>query len=88
MRADSPSFVAQFYTEHRAFIIALQTLGMVDALLLARLRVAITLRRPICCRGRSADGFLRLGPTMITLVLAVVADPAIDTETAAQMEHA
>jgi hypothetical protein len=32
--ADSPSFVAQFYTEHRAFIIALQVLGVVEALLL------------------------------------------------------
>jgi hypothetical protein len=33
--ADSPSYVAQFYTEHRTFIIALQLLGVVDALLLA-----------------------------------------------------
>jgi hypothetical protein len=32
--AASPAFVAQFYTEHRAFIIALQMLGVADALLL------------------------------------------------------
>jgi hypothetical protein len=82
-RADSPSFVAQFYTEHRAFIIALQTLGMVDALLLAgyawRLR---SVDRFVAGAGLLM-AFCALAPTMITLVLAIVADPA-DTETAAK----
>jgi hypothetical protein len=81
--ADSPSFVAQFYTEHRAFIIALQTLGMVDALLLAgyawRLR---SVDRFVAGAGLLM-AFCALAPTMITLVLAIVADPA-DTETAAK----
>jgi hypothetical protein len=81
--ADSPSFVAQFYTEHRAFIIALQILGILDALLLGG----------YAWRLRSVDGFVAgagllmafcaLAPTMITLVLAIVADPA-HTETAAR----
>ena len=80
--ADSPAFVAQFYTEHRAFIIALQMLGVVDALLLGgyawRLR---SVDRFVAWAGLLM-AFCALAPTMITLVLAIVADSA-HTETAA-----
>jgi hypothetical protein len=75
--ADSPSYVARFYAEHRTFIIALQMLGVVGALLLGA----------YAWRLRSVDRFVAgagllvavcaLVPTMITLVLAIVADPRI-----------
>jgi hypothetical protein len=81
--ADSPSFISQFYTEHRAFIIALQILGILDALLLGgyawRLR---SVDRFVAGAGLLV-AFCALAPTMITLVLAIVANPA-DTETAAR----
>ena len=80
--ADSPAIVARFYTEHRAFIIALQMLGVVDALLLGgyawRLR---SIDRFVAGAGLLL-AFCALAPTMITVVLAIVADPA-HTETAA-----
>jgi hypothetical protein len=79
--ADSPAFVARFYSEHRAFIIALQMLGVVAALLLGgyawRLR---SVDRFVAGAGLLM-AFCALAPTMITLVLAIVADPA-HTETA------
>jgi hypothetical protein len=75
-KADSPASVAQFYTEHRAFIIALQLLGVVAALLLGgyawRLR---SVDRLVAGAGLLL-AFCALAPTMITLVLAIVADPA------------
>jgi hypothetical protein len=81
--ADSPAFVARFYTEHRAFIIALQMLGVVDALLLGgyawRLR---SVDRFVAGAGLLL-AFCALAPTMITVILAIVADPA-HTETAAR----
>jgi hypothetical protein len=80
--ADSPVFVVRFYTEHRALVIALQVLGVIDALLLGG----------YAWRLRSVDRFVAwagllmalcaIAPTMITLVLAIIADPA-HTETAA-----
>jgi hypothetical protein len=80
--ADSPSHVARFYTEHRALIIALQLLGVVAVLLLGahawRLR---SVDRFVAGAGLLM-AFCALAPTMITLVLAIVADPA-HTETAA-----
>jgi hypothetical protein len=80
--ANSTAFVAQFYTEHRAFIIALQLLGVLDALLLGgyawRLR---SVDRFVAGAGLLM-AFCALAPTMITLVLAIVADPA-HTEVAA-----
>jgi hypothetical protein len=79
--ADSPSHVARFYTEHRALIIALQLLGVVAVLLLGahawRLR---SVDRFVAGAGLLM-AFCALAPTMITLVLAIVADPA-HTETA------
>ena len=72
--ADSPAFVAQFYTEHRAFIIALQMLGVVDALLLGgyawRLR---SVDRFVAGAGLLL-AFCALAPAMITVVLAIVAE--------------
>jgi hypothetical protein len=80
--ADSPSFVAQFYAEHRAFIIALQILGIVDALLLGAYAWRLhSVDRFVAWAGLLM-AFCALAPTMITLVLAIVADPA-HTETAA-----
>jgi hypothetical protein len=80
--ADSPSYVARFYTEHRTFIIALQVLGVVDALLLGgyawRLR---SVDRFVAAAGLLM-AFCALAPTTITLVLAIVANP-VHTETAA-----
>lgn len=74
--ADSPAIVARFYTEHRAFIIALQLLGILDALLLGgyawRLR---SVDRSVAGAGLLM-ALCALAPTMITLVLAIVADPA------------
>jgi hypothetical protein len=74
--ADSPAIVARFYTEHRAFIIALQLLGILDALLLGgyawRLR---SVDRSVAGAGLLI-ALCALAPTMITLVLAIVADPA------------
>jgi hypothetical protein len=81
--ADNPAVVARFYTEHRAFIIALQLLGVVAALLLGgyawRLR---SVDRFVAWAGLLM-AFCALAPTMITLVLAIVADPA-HAETAAR----
>jgi hypothetical protein len=80
--ADSPALVARFYAEHRAFIVALQMLGVVDALLLGgyawRLR---SVDRFVAGAGLLL-AFCALAPTMITAVLAIVADLA-HTETAA-----
>lgn len=74
--ADSPAIVARFYTEHRAFIIALQLLEILDALLLG----GYAWRLRSVDRSVAAAGLLMalcaLAPTMITLVLAIVADPA------------
>jgi hypothetical protein len=81
--ADSPAVVARFYTEHRTFIIGLQLLGVVDALLLGgyawRLR---SVDRFVAGAGLLM-AFCALAPTMITLVLAIVADPD-HAETAAR----
>jgi hypothetical protein len=80
--ADSPSFVAQFYTEHRAFIIALQMLGVVDALLLGAYAWRLhSVDRFVAWAGLLM-AFCALVPTMITLVLAIVADPAHTDTTA------
>jgi len=80
--ADSPSFVAKFYAERRAFIIALQILGVVDALLLGAYAWRLySVDRFVGWAGLLM-AFCALAPTMITLVLAIVADPA-HTETAA-----
>ena len=80
--ADSPAVVARFYAEHRALIIGLQLLGVADALLLGgyawRLR---SVDRFVAWAGLLM-AFCALVPTMITLVLAIVADPA-HTDTAA-----
>ena len=81
--ADNPAFLAEFYTEHRTFIITLQLLGVVDALLLGayawRLR---SVDRFVAGTGLLM-AFCALAPTMITLVLAIVANPA-HMETAAR----
>jgi hypothetical protein len=71
----SPASVANFYAEHRAFIIVLQVLGIVAAALLGayawRLR---SVDRIVAAAGMimAACGLV---PSLITLVIAVVADP-------------
>ena len=72
----SASSVAQFYAEHRAFVIALQLVGFVAAALLGgyawRLR---TVDRVVAAAGLLV-AVCALAPGLLTLVLAVVADPA------------
>jgi uncharacterized membrane protein len=72
----SASSVAQFYADHRSFIIVLQVLGFVAAVLLAgyvwRLR---KVDRVVAWAGLLV-AVCALAPGVITLVLAVVADPA------------
>jgi hypothetical protein len=80
--ADSPSYVARFYSEHRTFIIALQMLGVVDALLLGAYAWRLRSVDRFVAGAGLLMAFCALAPTMITLVLAIVADPA-HAETAA-----
>jgi hypothetical protein len=69
------SVVASFYAEHRTFIVILQILGIVATALLAlfawRLR---RLRRGVAIAGLVLAA-TTLAPGLITLALAVVADP-------------
>jgi hypothetical protein len=74
--ADSPAFVAQFYTEHRALIVILQMLGAVDALVLGAYAWRLRLVDRFVAGAGLLTAFCALAPTMITLGLAVVADPA------------
>jgi hypothetical protein len=72
--ADTPEIVADFYTAHRVFIIILQLLGIVVALLLAgyawRLR---SVDRLVATAGLVVAA-CALAPSLITLVIALVAD--------------
>jgi hypothetical protein len=74
--ADSPVFVANFYTAHRGFIIILQLLGIAAAALLGgyawRLR---SVDRLVATTGMimAACGLV---PGLITLIIAIVADPS------------
>lgn len=74
--ADSPVFVANFYAAHRTFIIILQILGLVAAALLGayawRLR---SVDRVVAAAGMIMAG-CGLVPGLITLVIAIVADPS------------
>jgi hypothetical protein len=81
--ADSPTFVARFYAEHRAFIIALQLLGVIDALLLGGYAWRLGSVDRFVAGAGLLTAFCALAPTMITLILAIVADPA-HTKTAAR----
>ena len=68
--------VASFYAEHRTAIIVLQVVGFVSCALLAlfawRLRA---LDRRVCVAGLVL-AVAALAPGLVTLILAVVADPA------------
>jgi hypothetical protein len=73
---DSPASVASFYAAHRGFIIILQLLGFVAAALLGayawRLR---SVDRVVATMGMIMAG-CALVPGLITLVIAMVADPS------------
>jgi hypothetical protein len=73
--ADSPVFVAAFYAAHRGFIVSLQVLGLVAAALLGayawRLR---SIDRVVAAAGMIM-AVCALVPGLITLVIAIVADP-------------
>jgi hypothetical protein len=73
--ADSPESVANFYAAHRAFIIILQGLGLVAAVLLG----AYAWRLRTVDRFVAAAGMIMavcgLVPGLITLMIAIVADP-------------
>ena len=81
--ADSPTVVARFYAEHQALIIALQLLGVIDALLLGGYAWRLGSVDRFVAGAGLLMAFCALAPTMITLILAIVADPA-HTETAAR----
>ena len=72
----NPRSVASFYATHRAFIIILQLLGVVAAALLG----GYAWRLRSVDRVGSAAGMIMAGcgliPSLITLVIAVVADPS------------
>ncbi|HET6757875.1 MAG TPA: hypothetical protein VFH20_01220, partial [Propionibacteriaceae bacterium] len=74
-QTDSPASVAGFYAAHRGFIIILQVLGIVAAALLGgyawRLR---SVDRVVAVAGIIMAG-CGLAPSLITLVIAMVADP-------------
>jgi hypothetical protein len=82
--ADSPTYVARFYAEHRGVIIALQLLGVIDALLLGGYAWRLGSVDRFVAGAGLLMAFCALAPTMITLVLAIVADPA-HAETAAEL---
>lgn len=73
--ADSPVFVAAFYAAHRSLIVSLQVLGLVAAALLGayawRLR---SIDRVVAAAGMIM-AVCALVPGLITLVIAIVADP-------------
>jgi hypothetical protein len=73
--ADSPESVANFYAAHRAFIIILQGLGLVAAVLLG----AYAWRLRTVDRFVAAAGMIMavcgLVPGLITLMIAIVANP-------------
>jgi len=82
--ADSPTYVARFYAEHRGVIIALQLLAVIDALLLGGYAWRLGSVDRFVAGAGLLMAFCALAPTMITLVLAIVADPA-HTKTAAEL---
>ena len=73
--ADSPASVANFYAGHRALIIILQLLGLVAAALLGAYAWQLrSVDRVVAAAGMimAVCGSI---PTLITLLIAVVADP-------------
>ena len=72
----SASSVAQFYADHRSFIIILQVLGFVAAVLLAAYAWRLRKVDRIVAWTGLLVAVCALAPGVITLVLAVVADPA------------
>ncbi len=82
--AGSPTYVARFYAEHRGVIIALQLLAVIDALLLGGYAWRLGSVDRFVAGAGLLMAFCALAPTMITLVLAIVADPA-HTKTAAEL---
>ena len=72
----SAQVVAQFYAEHRAFIIALQVVGFVAAGLLGAYAWRLRTVDRIVAGAGVLVALCALAPGVITLVVAVVADPA------------
>ena len=73
---DSASFVASFYAGHRALIVILQVLGFVAAALLAGYAWRLRAVAQVVGGAGLATAVCALGPGAVTLVIAVVADPA------------
>jgi hypothetical protein len=67
--------VASFYAEHRAFIVILQILGIVATALLALFAWRLRRLRPGVAIAGLVLAATTLAPGLITLALAVVADP-------------
>lgn len=72
---DGDAFVARFYADHRVTIVVLQVVGFVAAGLLAA--YALRLRRVDAGVGAAGlvTAALACAPGLVTIVLAVVADP-------------
>lgn len=83
MRLTARPLLPRFYAEHRTFIIALQLLGVIDALLLGGYAWRLGSVDRFVAGAGLLTAFRALAPTMITLILAIVADPA-HTKTAAR----
>jgi len=73
---DGALFVAQFYAQHRTLIISLQVLGLLDAVLLAGYAWRLRLVDRLVAVAGLVMAVCALAPTLLTLVLAIVADPA------------
>jgi hypothetical protein len=71
----SPVSVASFYAEHRAFIIVLQLLGVIDAALLGGYAWRLRSVDRIVAPAGMITAVCGLVPSLITLVIAVVANP-------------
>jgi hypothetical protein len=73
---DSPASVASFYAAHRGFIIILQVLGIVAAALLGGYAWRLRPVDRVVARAGMIMAACGLVPSLITLVIATVADPA------------
>ena len=74
---DSASFVATFYAGHRALIVILQILGFVAAALFAGYAWRLRWVDRVVGGAGLATAVCALVPGAVTLMIAVVADPAL-----------
>jgi hypothetical protein len=73
--SDSPASVANFYAKHRAFIVILQLLGLLAAALLGAYAWRLRAVDRIVAAAGMIVAVCGMVPSLITLLIAVVADP-------------